>query len=161
MTETETHVLFWGGPFSNFYEAPFQAEGHSFKTSEQYFMWKKAMTFGDEETAALILAAETPKEAKKLGRKVKGYDDGIWAEKRESIMEEGCYRKYTSNPALKKMLLSYPDKEFVEASPYDKIWGIGLGEEEAARREEKEWPGQNLLGKVLGRVRDRIKREEA
>lgn len=119
------------------------------------------MTFGDEETAALILAAETPKEAKKLGRKVKGYDDGIWAEKRESIMEEGCYRKYTSNPVLKKMLLSYPSKEFVEASPYDKIWGIGLGEEEAAGREEKEWPGQNLLGKVLGRVRDRIKREEA
>lgn len=161
MIETDKHVLFWGGPFSNFHEAHFSLDGHEFSTSEQYFMWRKAMTFGDEQIAQEILEAETPKAAKKLGRKVKGYDEVVWAKVREEVMETACYAKFTSNEELKKLLLSYPGKEFVEASPYDKIWGIGLGEMEAAEKDEKEWPGQNLLGKVLGKVRERIKKEGA
>lgn len=82
MKETTKHVLFWGGPLSNFEEVHFSLEGYKFSSSEQYFMWKKAKTFGDEEIAEKILKAKTPKEAKKLGRKVRGYDEGIRSEQK-------------------------------------------------------------------------------
>lgn len=160
MKETTKHVLFWGGPLSNFEEVHFSLEEHEFSSSEQYFMWKKAKTFGDEEIAEKILKAKTPKEAKKLGREVRGYDEGTWNKIRTEVMEDACYAKFFSSPSLKKLLLSFPGKTFVEASPYDKIWGIGMREDDPNADNEKKWLGQNLLGQVLGRVRDRIKKEE-
>lgn len=160
MKETNKHVLFWGGPFSNFEEVHFSLEGHDFFCVEQYFMWKKAVTFGDKEIAEKILRAETPREAKNLGRKVKGYDDEIWSKVRAEVMETGCYAKFSQEP-FRTLIMSYEGKTFVEASPYDKIWGIGLKEDNPDADDEEKWLGQNLLGQVLGRVREKIKKEEA
>ena len=70
-------------------------------------------------------------------------------------MYEGNVLKFQQNPELKQKLLDTGDKEFVEASPKDKIWGIGLGEKrarETAEHRRTRW-GLNLLGKVLGQVR--------
>lgn len=52
-----------------------------------------------------------------------------------------------------KRLLETSDKTIVEASPYDKIWGIGLKKEAAVKIPEAQWPGENLLGKALMVVR--------
>ena len=72
--------------------------------------------------------------------------------------------------ALKQKALVYPEfkdivmketREFVEASPYDRIWGIGVEEEEAARKDDpKTWNGLNLLGKCLGELRIWLKENE-
>lgn len=93
MRTTNKYILFWNGVFSNFYPYDtktvktedveplnFELEGIKWKTSEQYFMYKKAIFFGDFETAELIKKAIRPEEAKKLGRKVKNFDDKKWSE---------------------------------------------------------------------------------
>ena len=128
-------------------------------------MWAKAKIFGDAEAAEKILAVEDdPMECKKLGRSVKGYDDREWDKVRYQMMLEANYQRFSQDPVLKKKILSdeYDGKTFAEASPYDGIWGIklGLGVPVHVLDDEKNWKGQNLLGKALTEVRNRLKDEK-
>lgn len=173
MKVTNEHVFFWGGPFSNWYTSPitikkgeeilgtvFESE-YILPTSEHFFMLLKALKFEDIESAIKILKSETPKEAKKLGRKVKGFNDAEWVDFREEAMIMSLQRKFTENESLKKELLStkYKGKSFVEASPYDKIWGIGFEENDPEiENKRKDW-GLNLLGKCLNVVRKEFEGE--
>lgn len=165
---TDKHVFFWSGWPSNWYPSIFTAdyEGkeYEFHNTEQYFMFVKAKTFGDEEIALkILLEGKDPKQAKTLGREVRNYDDKVWDEMRYQVMLEANYLKYTKCPKLQEALLGerYMGKSFVEASPIDRIWGIGLHQNDPLVDDEKNWRGQNLLGKVLDEVRDRIIAENA
>lgn len=163
MNVTKKHVLFWGEWPSNWYPAEFDVEvmlegkreTKHFFNSEQYFMFVKALVFGDIETAKKILATKDPKKAKTLGREVKGYDDEIWNKMRYMIMVDANKAKYSQNKDLKELILNpeIADKGFVEASPIDGVWGIKLGENDPLADEEKNWKGQNLLGKALDETR--------
>ena len=99
-----------------------------FSSSEQYFMWLKATEFDDHETAEKILKAKTPKEAKKLGREVKNFDDEEWREVREAAMWNAVWLKFSQNEDLRRIITDpiFSKKSFVEGSPVDKIWGVGL-----------------------------------
>ena len=92
-------------------------------------------------------------KAKKLGRGVKNYDETFWNQKREKIVLFGAREKFNQNPDLKHILMNTGDTSMVESSPYDKIWGIGLSEYDAKRTPPEKWPGLNLLGKVLDRLK--------
>jgi hypothetical protein len=132
-----------------------------FFNSEQYFMWVKAKTFGDETIAMrILLEGKNPKTAKTLGRMIKNYDDKVWNEKRYQVMVDANMYKYSQNEDIKNLLLSdlFKGKGFVEASPIDKIWGIGVGETEALD-DESNWKGTNLLGKALDEVREKLLKE--
>lgn len=165
MRVTDKYVFFWGGELSNFHPCSieFTYGGREIKciSSEQFFMFWKAVTFNDHETAELILKAENPKEAKKLGRKVKDFNDDTWNLKKEDVMRVALYKKFMQNKELKDFLLNpeFDNKTFVEASPYDKIWGVGMGEDDPLIDDERNWKGQNLLGKWLTWVREVIKIE--
>lgn len=163
MRVTDKHIFFWGEFPSNWYKCHFIAEVDGkeleFFNSEQYFMWKKAKFFKDEDIAQrILLEGKNPKTAKSLGRLVKNYDDAAWNKVRYDIMVEANMLKYSQNEDLKKQLLSkeFEGKGFIEASPLDRIWGIGRGEEEALD-DESNWRGQNLLGKALDEVRNKLK----
>jgi ribA/ribD-fused uncharacterized protein len=155
--------LFWGEWPSNWYPAEFEVEmmikGEKkklhFFNSEQYFMYVKAIVFSDYDTADKILATKDPKKAKSLGREVKGYDDKVWNEMRYKVMVDANKAKYSQNKDLKELILNpeIADKGFVEASPIDGVWGIKLGENDPLADEEKNWKGQNLLGKALDETR--------
>ena len=145
---------FWGGVCSNWYPADFTLEydGKSitFNCTEQHMMWEKARLFGDEQTAKAILQVSDPKAQKALGRKVKGYDDEKWAAVRFDIVLKGNRAKFSQNPRLlEKFIELTKGKTIVEASPYDRIWGIGLGPDDPRVHDRREWQGLNLLGKVL------------
>lgn len=145
-------IGFWSeheGPykcFSNFFPCVFYFQDRKFCCSEQAFMWMKARTFNDEETAAEILKETIPYKIKKLGRKVKNYKEEVWNEIRYDIMFQVNKEKYFYNQDLRQILLDTEDAYLFEDSPYDYIWGIG-----------KNGGGQNLLGKVLMEIRDYFK----
>lgn len=126
--------------------------------SEQGFMLVKCLVFleGNSSNISLfeeILKAESPKDAKELGRKVHGYNDQVWASVREQAMFFNLIRKFNQNPDLKSKLLATGDAVLVEASPYDSIWGIGMRESDPLISDPFRWKGLNLLGKCLEDVR--------
>lgn len=92
-------------------------------------------------------------EIKKLGREVKNYDDAIWSEKRFNVVSVANREKFTQNEDLYKVLMATTGTTLVEASPYDKIWGIGLGEGDPNIKDRNKWKGLNLLGQVLTNLR--------
>lgn len=140
-------------------------------------MYFKALLFSDAESAAKILTTKEPRKQQALGRKVKNFDNKIWEEHRERIVEEGNWWKFTcpvrgekkkkpeeeeedgrQDDGLRRKLLETGHAELVEASPFDRIWGVGFDAQKAGAR-RSQW-GLNLLGKALMRVRERIRAEE-
>lgn len=145
-------------PFSNWYYSPFtNKEGFIFQTNEHYMMWRKAMLFNDQLNATKIINSENPKIAKSIGRQVKNFDDDIWKENAKSIVLEGLILKFSQNKKLAELLISTKNKFLVEASPYDKIWGIGLNESNAKKIPIEQWPGLNWLGECLMDARHKLK----
>lgn len=150
--------LFYNGPFSNWYGSEFKmshpAEAKTtvtYANVEQRMMHYKALLMGDKATAKKIMGTTDPKSIKALGRAVKNYDEGRWGTVRFEVVRDALVAKFGQNRELFKMLME-TDGRFAEASPYDKIWGIGMRASEAAK-DPANWKGQNLLGKALDEAR--------
>ena len=155
---TDKHVFFYHEWLSNFWEAPFEYKGHTFFCNEQAFMWEKAVLFGDKVMEEKILVASTPLEAKRLGRKVTPFDKEKWDAACYQAMLDINYAKYNQVEDCKKRLLdpAFDGHTFVEASPRDRKWGIGLSVNNPGIDNPANWRGRNLLGKVITEVRDRL-----
>jgi hypothetical protein len=162
------YLCFWGHhPLSNgeigkpclsqWWEAPFTVDGDTFATAEHFMMAEKARLFGDEEARALILQASNPGAAKKLGRTVRGFDNARWEAARFEIVVRGNEAKFGHDPALRQFLLGTGDRVLVEASPRDRIWGIGLGASNPLAENPEQWQGLNLLGFALMEARARLR----
>jgi ribA/ribD-fused uncharacterized protein len=125
---------------------------HTFRSTEHWMMWQKAKLFNDHQIANQILDSKTPREVKALGRQVNGFDDEMWNIHKMRIVYEGNMLKFEQNPKWAEKLKEVVRQGcyFVEASPFDEVWGIGLNPEDA--KAGKEWRGQNLLGIVLTNV---------
>ena len=158
MRTTNNMILFWGGILSNWAPTPYTHNGKRYCCSEQQFMESKAMYFGDHRAADLIMRSTDPKRIKDLGRKVRGYNDDAWSKVREMYMRECVKAKFFGNEKAKAFLMKQPETHiFVEASPYDKIWGIGLSEDDPRAWDQATWRGQNLLGKIITMVYKELK----
>lgn len=155
--ETDTHLYFLRGVLSNFEKCYIKYKGHLFATTEQAFMWEKAVFFNDRESANKIIKEENPAKAKKLGREVKNFDDSLWSKVCYDFMYKVNYEKYSQNTRLKNILLNTGDKVLVETNFRDTRWAIGLPAEDDRVLDESQWQGENLLGKVLMQVRDELK----
>lgn len=140
--------------FSQWYELPFTVEGVTYPTAEHWMMAGKAKLFGDTEILEKILVASHPDAAKKLGRQVRNFDQAVWEAHRYEIVLSGNMHKFGQHADLQDFLLATKDAILVEASPFDKIWGIGLAKEDERARDMAKWKGLNLLGFVLMEVRD-------
>lgn len=145
-------------PFSQWHRCTFVVDGATFGCAEQFMMHGKAKLFDDAEIAAKILAADHPRDHKALGRKVRDFEDAKWRGARERIVKDGNRAKFTQNAALLELLLATRGTTLVEASPFDRIWGIGLAATDPRARDPKTWRGQNLLGKLLTELRDELER---
>lgn len=162
-------LLFWGhnqrnespdkSCLSQWFDCRFTADGREYHTAEQYMMAHKAMLFGDNAVLEEIMSADNPAVYKKLGRKIRGFDEEIWKQHRTEIVIEGNMAKFSQNEPLKQFLLSTAPKVLVEASPYDSIWGIGIAADMPDAQNPEKWRGSNLLGFCLMEVRDRLMSE--
>lgn len=146
-------IAFYGknSPYSNFYYVEFEYKGYKVTSSEQAFMLEKALLF-DESMVKAILATTDPRAIKRLGRKVRNFDEKKWNKVRYDIMVDILLAKFSTEP-LKAQLLSTGDELMVEASPNDKVWGAGLVIGDARLNYPNYYPGQNLLGKALMEAR--------
>jgi ribA/ribD-fused uncharacterized protein len=131
-------------------------DGIQYNCCEQYMMHQKALTFGDTETAELVMKTENPKDQKALGRQVKNFDKAKWDTVSIGIVFKGNYAKFNQNVELGDELLATGNKILVEASPYDTIWGIGMGEKEPGINDPANWKGLNLLGWSIMLVRKEL-----
>ena len=157
MRITDKHVFFWNGIYSQWHKAPMTIDGIEYNSCEQYMMHQKALLFDDEEIAELIMQEENPKEQKKFGRMIKGFDKALWDKNCLAIVFEGNLAKFSQNPELKAEMLSTGNKIFVEASPLDHIWGIGLDEDAEGIDDPSYWLGLNLLGQALTLVKNQLR----
>lgn len=153
-------LFFWGNdpdkPYSQWYPSPFQQGGNVFHTAEHWMMYHKAITFHDVEAAQTILGNSDPAFAKRQGRLLKEYNDDIWNKIKYHIVRQGNVLKF-SLPQFKPILLATGEQILVEASPFDKVWGIGLGVEDEDCANPENWKGENLLGYAIMEARDIIK----
>ncbi len=149
------HTYFWKGKLSQFGLCKItDCLGLQFNCAEQFMMYHKAIAMKDNETASKILQEKQPQAQKALGREVKNYNEEVWNRQRLNVVYLGNYYKYTQNEELLKILLSTKNTLLVEASPFDKIWGIGLDSYDARLVSPDMWPGKNYLGKVLTLLRE-------
>ncbi|MBL1108103.1 NADAR family protein [Streptomyces sp. 5-8] len=161
------YLYFWGhrprpdgrvgaSCLSQWWPSPFAVDGVRYATAEHWMMAGKARLFGDAEAERRVLAAEHPAEAKKAGRLVRDFDQETWERERFRIVVEGSVHKFAAHADLGRFLLNTGDRVLVEASPVDRIWGIGLSADDAAAAEPERWQGLNLLGFALMEARERL-----
>jgi len=160
-------LFFWGhqpqldgsigpGCLSQWWPSPFEVDGLRFVTAEHYMMWSKARLFGDEATAAEILEVDHPNLAKALGRKVTPFDNTTWESERFGIVVAGNIAKFSQHADLRTYLFGTSNRVLVEASPRDRVWGIGMGASNPDATDPARWRGQNLLGFALMRAREHL-----
>ncbi|TVL42143.1 hypothetical protein A9X84_11370 [Brachyspira hyodysenteriae] len=143
---------------SQWYIKDFRDNDLVFNCMEKYMMYNKALLFDDKDIANEILNNNQPKAIKELGRKVKNFNDELWDKMKYKIVFTGNYYKFSQNTDLRNFLISTKNKVLVEASPYDKVWGIKIKYDDENIENPFYWKGENLLGFALMEVRDEIKR---
>ncbi|MBO0516175.1 NADAR family protein [Streptomyces beijiangensis] len=142
---------------SQWWPSPFTADGVEYATAEHWMMASKARLFGDAAAERKAVAAANPALAKKAGRLVQGFDDAVWARERYGIVVEGSVHKFGADAGLRDYLLGTGDRVLVEASPMDRIWGIGLAATDERAQDPATWRGLNLLGFALMDARGRLR----
>lgn len=164
-------LMFWGhraeadgslgkGVFSQWWPSRFTMDGVAYATAEHWMMAGKARLFGDEAAVPGILAARTPAQAKNLGRLVRGFDEERWAAERFELVVRGNVAKFGQDAALTEYLLGTGARVLVEASPLDRVWGIGLAADDERAQQPGRWRGSNLLGFALMEARARLAAEQ-
>ena len=159
IVETDTMVLFWKPPacFSQWTVSLFSLGGVSYNCAEQYMMAQKAKLFNDQATYRLIMNARSPSTQKRLGQQVTNFQQATWDASADEFVYQANVAKFQQNPAMLGALLATGNKLLVEASPMDKIWGIGLRADNLAAHDVSRWRGSNRLGNALMRTRDFLK----
>jgi ribA/ribD-fused uncharacterized protein len=161
------YLHFWGhraptgggigrGCLSQWWPVTFTEDGRTFASAEHYMMAHKAWLFGDDEIAERILAAKEPGASKALGRKVRGFDDETWTAERFGIVVRGSLAKFGQHDSLREYLHETRGRVLVEASPRDRVWGIGLAATDDRAESPSTWRGLNLLGFALMEARDQL-----
>ncbi|GAB2838079.1 NADAR family protein [Actinocorallia aurea] len=156
------YVYFWGHTpnasgnhvFSQWWQGAFELDGVRYPSAEHAMMAGKARLFGDDAALAKVMAAGHPRDAKSAGREVRGFDEDVWAEHRFDLVTRVSAAKFGATPELRAHLLGTGTRVLVEASPLDRIWGIGLAADAPDASAPARWRGLNLLGFALMRARD-------
>lgn len=169
--DTYRFLFFWGHTppadghinescFSQWWMCRFTVDNAVYSCAEQYMMAEKARMFKDEDMLALIMEAVQPKDMKAYGRGVKDFDKVKWDGACYEIVKRASMEKFSQNPELWEFLKVTKKRILVEASPRDRIWGIGMGKNNPDAECPDKWRGKNLLGFALTEARDLLLQQE-
>ena len=142
---------------SNHHPCLFTVDDTTFKSVEQFYMFKKATLFNDDVTAQKILQSDDPVVANSLGKRVHNFDRDVWRKSRDHYMQTALHAKFSQNSELSDFLRNTGEAMLVEASPHDKYWGAGYSLDDDEIWDPSKWKGLNTLGKMLCDIRDNIK----
>ncbi|WP_105974954.1 NADAR family protein [Streptomyces geranii] len=142
---------------SQWWPATFSVAGVEYATAEHWMMAAKARLFEDPEAEHQAITARSPALAKRAGRLVRGFDEAVWERERFGIVVEGSVHKFAAHPELREYLLGTGKRVLVEASPVDRVWGIGLAADDEAAQNPERWRGLNLLGFALMTAREKLR----
>jgi ribA/ribD-fused uncharacterized protein len=92
-----------------------------------------------------------------LGRQVRGFDEEAWTAARYDIVVAGSVAKFGQHEDLRAFLLATGERVLVEASPLDRVWGIGLAADDERASSPDRWVGLNLLGFALMDAREKLR----
>ncbi|MEU2182787.1 NADAR family protein [Streptomyces thermolilacinus] len=166
--ERVKYLRFWGhrprpdgrigaSCLSQWWPSPFIVDGVRYATAEHWMMAAKARLFGDAEAEHQAVSAAGPAQAKRVGRLVRGFDEAVWKRERYGIVVAGSRHKFAQNAELRGFLLGTGERVLVEASPLDRIWGIGLAADDERAQDPARWRGLNLLGFALMDAREELR----
>lgn len=128
---------------SNFYPSPFTHDGITYPTNEHFFQAYKTLDIAEKKA---IAAAETPGQAKRMGRNVKLRSD--WERIKSLVMELGLRLKFTEHSDLRQALINTTPAQLVEGTTWhDQTWGVCMCPRCGGR-------GENRLGQLLMKLRD-------
>ncbi|MBM7085324.1 NADAR family protein [Micromonospora humidisoli] len=164
------YLCFWGhrpqrdgsvgrSCLSQWWPASFTVDGRRFATAEHWMMWRKVLLFDDAEAGERVLAAGHPQQAKAVGRQVRGFDQAVWEAERYAVVLAGSLAKFGQHADLRAYLLGTGDRVLVEASPVDRVWGVGLAPDDPRAEDPARWRGLNLLGFALMEAREMLRDE--
>lgn len=168
----EGYVYFYQNvPFSNFWawDTKLEFDGHKFNSSEAVFMYQKAILFGDSEIAIKIVETDNDSSfeslfkrctaVKRLGRQVRGFVQETWDAECYGMMYKAIECKAEYDMEFRRLLLSpaFAGMTFAEATHRDKVWATGLGINQSMELGRAGWKGQNLLGKALTELRNKLR----
>lgn len=134
--------------------------------SEKSIMLCKAAVMCDPDRYMDIVKANTPIQAKRLGRKVHNFDEDIWQSVLLEVAYEAVYQKFQKLGSMSEgrkyytHLMETGNAFFVEAAPRDSIWGIGRGTSHPHCQDPRKWGRGNVLGYALIRARNKLMEEE-
>jgi ribA/ribD-fused uncharacterized protein len=162
------YLHFWGhqpepdgaagkGCLSQWFPAPFEVAGERYATAEHWMMAEKARLFGDPDAERAAIDAPNPALAKAAGRTVRDFDDDVWARERSDIVVRGSVHKFAAHADMREFLLRTGSRVLVEASPRDRLWGIGMSAKHENAENPAAWRGLNLLGFALMEARERLR----
>ena len=155
--QTDRFVFFWGGWPSQWHPARFAVDGVQYNCCEQYMMADKARVFGDDEALAAVLATRNPRKHKAIGRTVRGFDAETWGAVSRGVVYMGNLARFGQDDSARALLLATGDKTIVEASPTDRIWGIGVAQDDPRVLDPRQWRGTNWLGIALMQARQTLR----
>lgn len=153
---TEQFTFFYGGHASQWAPSRFVIDGVIYNCAEQYMMAMKAMLFNDPDALEIIMDTDNPKIQKAAGRTVVGFNQILWEQNCKLFVYRANLAKFMQNPDFLVWLQSTDGTTLVEASPWDKIWGIGLAASDPRCLSRSTWLGTNWLGDIVTQVREDI-----
>lgn len=145
--DTDTQVFFYEQDhyyLSNFSAFNLQWKGKVFPTSEHAYHWEKFE--GSPNIQRLIECASSAHEAFKIAERNKVYRREFWDTDKVEVMTDIVRAKVQQHAYIHRKLLETGDRELIENSWRDDVWGWGPNRD-----------GLNLLGKVWMEIRDELR----
>ena len=130
-----------------------------FSSSEHAYQWRYLKHIGMDELALEVLDAPLASEAKKIASRAPRDMHNEWHSIKACVMRQILHAKADYCEEFRSVLLGTAGNRLVEAVTGDDFWSSGLPPYLAASTKPQHFPGSNMLGSVLGSIREDLMKE--